>query len=121
LLFTIDGEQITDLPKNRKRDFTRWRTQLSDLEFLKIKNELINRIDGNNVHTSSWIPGTHWGGTVFEPLYHACNKNETHAAFFFGLILFHVMIEHNECWSFGKFDLNGKSIKGLTYFKIVCP
>lgn len=41
LLFTIDGEQITDLPKNRKRDFTRWRTQLSDLEFLKIKMNLL--------------------------------------------------------------------------------
>lgn len=121
MLSTIDGEKITDLPKNRKKDFIRWRANLSDQDYGKITYELECRINGDNVHTSSWMPGTNWGGTVFEPLYHACSKNETHAAFFFGLILFQVMIEHDECWSFGRFDFNGKSIQGLTYFKINCP
>lgn len=121
MLFTIDGEQITDLPRRRKNDFNLWRANLTNQDYDTIEDELKDRINGDDVHTSSWMPGKNWGGTVFEPLYHACNKNERHAAFFFGLILFQVIIEHDECWSFSRFDFNGKSIQGLTYFKISCP
>lgn len=121
MLFTIEKKQIFDLPQNRRSDFKRWRSQITDSDYQTIKDELIKHISADDVHTSSWIPGSNWHGTVFEPLYYACSGNETYAAFFFGLILFEVMIEHPDCWCFGRFDFNGKSLHGLTYFKINQP
>lgn len=75
-------------------------------------------IDGDGIHTSGWMPGTNWMGTVSEPIYHACKKNQTQAALFFGLIVYKVFMERPEAWACGRFVLNGKNIKSLTYFRV---
>lgn len=42
-----------------------WRSRLSDAAFNAIYDELHSRIDGSDIQTSSWIPGSNWEGTVF--------------------------------------------------------
>lgn len=65
------------------------------------------------------VQGTYlWMGTVFEPIYHACGRNQTQAALFFGLIAYKVFMERPDAWACGRFQLNGKDIKSLTYFRV---
>ena len=111
-------ESIDRIPHSREYDV--WKTRLSQLDptaFGTIFNELNRRVSGSKVHTSSWIPGRDWRGTVFQPIYHACQDQET-AAKFFGLILWEVMKKRDEAWSFGKYEKDGIPIKGLTYFRV---
>lgn len=64
------------------------------------------------------MPGHNWMGTVFQPLYHACRQNEIQAALFFGLIVYKGFMDRTDKWACGKFELNGKAIKSLTYFRV---
>lgn len=95
-----------------------WRRALPEAEHRAIVEELARRIEGAEIHTSSWIPGADWSGTVFEPIYKACRADPEASAKFFGLILWTVMMEHPEPWSFGRYRLNDVPIQGLTYFRI---
>jgi len=51
-------------------------------------------------------------------IYEACGEDEEMAAKCFGLILWVVMMEREETWSFGKYEKHGIPIEGLTYFKL---
>ena len=43
--------------------------ELTDLEWRNIVTVLNEIIDGNEVHTAGWMPGSNWMGyTVFHPL-----------------------------------------------------
>lgn len=71
--------------------------------------------------TMSWEPGRDWTGTVYEPIYPACNYSEEQAAKFLGLIFMDVAMNRPERWGFGHYDLRHAdgtllSIKGRTYF-----
>ena len=100
-----------------RHEYEVWRSRLSREEFQAISNELNRRVGGNEVHTSSWIPGRDWTGTVYQPIYDACQDQET-AAKFFGLILWEVMMKCGEAWYFGRYEKDGIPIEGLTYFRI---
>jgi hypothetical protein len=68
MLYSIDSTKyIKDVP--HAADFKRWRGRLSEAEFSAIADELTDRIDGGEIHTSSWMPGNNWEGTVFDPIY----------------------------------------------------
>src|SRR5437773_4011963 len=83
---------------------------------------LNSRISGDEIHTSSWMPGTDWSGTVFEPIYSAaCLCDHDSSAKFFGLILWEVVKDHDKTWSYWRYDKNGIPIKGLTYFRLQNP
>ena len=118
MLYSIDSNsEITSIP--HRREYNRWRSRLSDSEYQAILDELNNRIDGTEIQTSSWIPGSDWSGTVFQPIYErACEFSETSSGLFFGLIVWVVFMERPEWWSFGRYKKDGVSIKGITYFKI---
>ncbi|TYS18043.1 hypothetical protein FZC78_09450 [Rossellomorea vietnamensis] len=117
MIISIDtGEIKHKLPYNN--DFNKWKKRLSDVDYYKIIDELNKKIDGNEIHTSGWMPGSNWMGTVFEPIYHACNKNERQAALFFGLIVYKVFMDRDDTWACGRFKLDGKDLKSLTYFKV---
>lgn len=64
------------------------------------------------------MPGSNWMGTDFEPIYHACSRNERQAALFFGLIVYKVFLGRYDYWACGRFELGDKAIKSLTYFKV---
>lgn len=121
MLYSIESESyIENIP--HRVDYDRWKSRISDKDYQAIYDELNSRIAGSEVQTSSWIPGANWSGTVFQPIYeHACNYDETSAAKFFGLILWHVFMKHHEVWAFGRYKLGEVPIEGLTYFRIDRP
>ena len=76
-------------------------------------------MNGDNVHTSSWMPGRDWSGTVFQPIYdRACGQDEDTAAKCFALILWEVMMKRGEAWSFGRYEKDGILIEEMTYFRV---
>lgn len=82
--------------------------QIRKEEYQVIIDELNRRIDENpEVHTAGWIPGHNWDGTVFYPIYLACNKDKIAAAKFFGIIVFAVFMDRPERWSLGRYTVNG--------------
>jgi len=121
MLFSIDtNSYITKIP--HKADYDRWKAGISDSEYHAIYDELNARISGSDIETSSWVPGNDWTGTVYEPIYKkACHYDVSASAKFFGLILWHVVMEHKEVWSFGRYRLGDIPIEGLTYFRIDRP
>jgi len=57
-------------------EYMSWIGRLSRDEIIAIKDELNRRITQDDIHTSSWIPGKDWSGTVFQPIYEkACLRN----------------------------------------------
>ncbi len=118
MIYSLDsGETITTIPHRREYDI--WRRRLTDEQYQAIFDELNNRVNTNEIHTSSWMPGADWTGTIFEPIYEmACRRDEDAAAKFFGLILWHVILEREELWSFGRYEKDGFPIEGMTYFRL---
>ncbi|MGP4107947.1 hypothetical protein [Virgibacillus sp. L01] len=111
MLFTIEGEQITKVAYERK--FNERLLMLNKKHYDLIVDELNRIIDTGDVHTSSWIPGHNWMGTVYEPIWEACRRNDEEAAKFYGQILYKVMMDRSEDWYFGSYP----HAKGKTYFR----
>ena len=96
--------------------------RLTDEQFDDIGTELLRRIEGSAVHTSSWNPGSDWTGTVFEPIYtDACHHDNDASGRCFGLFLWVVMMKHPDVWGFGRYEKDATPIEGLTYFRIDNP
>ena len=121
MLYSIDsGKYVTVLP--HKKGYEKWRNHLSDEDYARIIDELGRRIDSQEINTAGWIPGHDWTGTVFEPIYYACGRNERQAGMFFGLILFnYLMLRPDAVWGFGRFEKNGVQIESTTYFELKNP
>lgn len=121
MLYAIDSNsEITSIL--HRREFDLWRSRLSDIEYQAIVDELNSRIDGTEIQTSSWMPGSDWSGTAFHPIFEkACQFSEDASALFFGLIVWVVFMERPEWWSFGRYEKDGAPISGITYFQIDPP
>lgn len=121
MLYSINsGKYIEKLP--HKKEFYSWMKNLPAQDYQKIVEALNNKIDESEINTSSWIPGSNWTGTVYEPIYHACGDNEEAAGLFFGLILFNLLMERQDAvWGFGRYEKNGVPIRGTTYFILRKP
>ena len=121
MLYSVDSGKVIDQIPYRQ-DYNRWRGRLSDEEFENIMTELNRTIDSDTIHTSSWIPGSNWEGTVYDPIYKkACLRNVTESGKCFGLFLWVAMMQREEQWAFGRYELNNIPIEGLTYFRIEIP
>ncbi len=121
MLYSIDSGRYIGLVPHQT-DFKRWKYRLDQAEYDAVFDDLDRRVATDEIHTSSWIPGADWTGTVFQVLYEkACLFDEEAAARFFGLILWDVMIHRSEVWAFGRYEKDGNPIAGLTYFKLNCP
>ena len=117
MLYSVDkGDFVTKLP--HQKDYNKWIKNLSDMSYQAIVDELNKKIDNGDIHTSGWMPGHDWTGTVFQPIYEACNKNPNIAAQFFGLIVFKVFMDREEVWGFGRYNKNGVEVKSITYYKL---
>lgn len=121
MLYSLDSRRyIETIP--HKRDYDIWRSRLTQSEYDAIMEELQSRIEGDEIVTSSWIPGADWTGTVFEPIYSkACRCDFDAAARFFGLLVWEAVLNHPDVWSFGRYEKDGVPIEGLTYFKLRNP
>ena len=82
MLISVDtGSKVTKLP--HARDYARWRKNISDADYDKVVDAINQQVDANDVNTAGWMPGSDWTGTVYEPLYYACGKNEIQSGLFF--------------------------------------
>ncbi|MDR9839380.1 hypothetical protein [Herbaspirillum huttiense] len=118
MLYSIDKQEyLRDIP--HQDSYVRWRSRLTEKEYLAIAAELNSKIEGDEVHTSSWIPGDDWRGTVYEPIYEkACLRDASESGKCFGLFLWVVLQERSDSWAFGRYEKDGVPIQGLTYFKV---
>ncbi|MDO5028696.1 MAG: hypothetical protein Q4E36_05465 [Bacillota bacterium] len=121
MLYAIDsGKYVERLP--HEAEFEKWRSKLDDDDYEKIVQELLKIINGNQIITAGWIHGKDWTGTVYEPIFEACGQNVTQAGFFYGLILFDLLMnDEDKVWGFGKFDKDGEPINSTTYFELSNP
>lgn len=119
MLFSIDGKQITDIPRRRQADFSVWRDNLADSDYeavVEAINEYVNAVPQDKPFVSSYIPGHDWTDTVYEPLYIACGRSIEQSGWFFGLIVWQVMIDHEEEWVFKLADKED-DVLGTTYWR----
>jgi len=92
--------------------------RLSKADLDNIRSALDAQISGDEIPTSSWIPGADWNGTAYFPLWEvAAKKNYTLAALMFGLMVWEAFERHPDKWYTGKFEKDGEEISGRTYFK----
>ncbi len=119
MLFPIRGKQIIDIPHRRRADFKAWRDNLADSDYkavLEAINEYVNAVEQDKPFISSFIPGSDWTDTVYQPLYIACGQSVEQAGWFFGLIVWQVMIDHEENWVFKPAD-EDDDVLGTTYWR----
>lgn len=113
-------EAVSDIP--HESSFHRWRNRITDAEWTAITTAfgeiLKNLKTDQQILTSSWIPGSDWTGTPYEPIYEKCaQQNEAEAGKCFGLFLWVYLMEHPDRWIFLKCEKDGEPISGYTYFR----
>ena len=121
MLFSIDDRPITGIPRRRQEQFNIWRGNISDSDYNEVVeaiNEYVDAVPLDKPFVSSFIPGRGWTGTVYEPLYFACGQSEEQSGWFFGLIVWQVMINRPEDWMFKLADKEGDDVLGTTYWRI---
>lgn len=97
-------------------------SRLDPAEISAIQDALLEMIAGDEIHTSSWMPGSDWRGTPFEAIYEKAAKyHEDTAAKCFGLMVWKAFMDHEDCWGSGHYELDGAPIEGRTYFRIEIP
>jgi hypothetical protein len=110
------GDPVQKLPY--EDDYNRAVADMAAAEVAAIFDELNAMIDQDEIHTSSWMPGSDWSGTVFSPIYNkAANKSYERSAQIFGLMVFKTFMERPEDWYTGRFEKDGRPIGGRTYFR----
>lgn len=102
-----------------KREYKIWISRLTTQQVETLKEEIRKRIAGNKVATAGWIPGLDWNDTPFQLIYEiACKCDKEASGMCFGLLVWETLMEHEDCWGFGRYELNKIPIKSITYFKI---
>jgi len=115
MLYSLELKRITEVPHDK--EFKIWKSRLTSQEYCRLIDILTQKIDEDEIHTSSWIPGSDWSDTPYDIIWEkACHKDEQHAAFFFGLILWDAVMRHPDDWCFGKYSQHG--VQGTTYFRV---
>ena len=101
----------------RREAFDLIRSRLTAPEFDSIVEALNAKIDGSEIHTSSWMPGSDWTDTPYQALHEkAARFNQELAGKMFGLMVFYVFMLRPETWVTGRFEKDGEPINGRTYF-----
>lgn len=104
--------------------FRQWLRHLAPADFQQICDALNWYTDNQGrgeIITSSWIPGPDWKNTPYQPIYEALGQDWEMARLFFGLIVWNVMMNRPETWSFGRYPKNNGEVIGMTYFRVEIP
>lgn len=120
MLYSIDGKQIIDIPHRRQEQFDAWQKNLADPDYEAVVgaiNAYVDAVEPDKPFVSSYIPGHDWTGTVYEPLYIACGRSIEQSGWFFGLIVWQVMINRDDKWYFKLADKDGDDVLGTTYWR----
>ena len=103
-----------------KKFFDASKYWLSDNEYQAMIDELNRVIQGKldnkeQVVVPSFIPGSDWSDTVWDPIYtKACGFDFDYSAQFFGLLVCQVLIDREETWYFIKQEV---AARGMIYFR----
>ena len=119
MLIDISGKEIGHIPF--RETFDPLKARLSQGQFKAVVAEIEQRIKdaGDEIVTSSWLPGKNWEGTPFQPIYEiAAKKNEKVAGKMFGLMVWYTIMKHPDRWGSGRFEKDGRELSGRTYFRI---
>ena len=103
----------------RLKDFNVLRSRLSGDEFDAIVNRINELIDaaGGEIATAGWLPGSDWTGTPFQAIYVKGARGDYDlSAKFFGLLVWYTVMERDETWGTGKYQVDGRDIGSRTYF-----
>ena len=115
MLFDLSGREITRI--SHEDNYMLIKERLSDDEYTAIMDKLNDMIGEDEVHTSSWMPGKNWEGTVFQPIYETAAKGDfSLSGMFFGLLVWKAFMEHPAKWSFVKNTKEESNFTGMTYF-----
>ena len=121
-LYSIpDMKQITRVPHDK--DNRPIINRISPEKLQAIFDELNRLIDEvvdtqEELITAGWLPGRDWSGTVWQAIFVAANKNYNLAAMVFGALVFEAIMDRPEDWSLGKYQVDGRDIGSITYFRI---
>ena len=95
MLYSLDsGKYVTQVP--HKKDFDKQMKKLSTANYQAIADTLNEKIDTSDINTAGWLLVHNWTGTVYEPIYDACGKNQTLSGMFFGLIVFDLLMRRDD-------------------------
>jgi hypothetical protein len=117
LVDLMSGRPITSVPY--KDEYRVFMSQMTPEEIRQIKETLNDMVDGDEIHTAGWMPGSDWTGTPFQAIYEKAARHSFRAAAqCFGLMVWEVFMERPEKWTSGRFEKDGKEIGSRTYFRI---
>ena len=120
-----DNARIDEIKRQTHEfEYSQWMRRLNPADYQRIcdaLNEYIYNHGGGEIITSSWVPGADWTDTPFEPIYTAVGEDWEMARFFYGLIVWNVMMKRAETWSFGRYPKNDGDVIGMTYFRVDIP
>ncbi|MCB8838386.1 hypothetical protein [Aurantimonas sp. VKM B-3413] len=117
LVDMMSGKAITEVPFGK--EYRKWMARLTPAEVAAIKAELNAKIDGTEIQTAGWMPGSDWRPTPFQAIYEkAARQNSDIAARCFGLMVWEIFMERPEKWTSGRFENNGEPIGSRTYFQV---
>jgi len=121
MLYSIEQERYIDRVPHESL-YKAWIKEMTEVEKRFIFEKLNSMIDSDEIHTSSWMPGNDWTGTVFLPIYaKACHQDESAAAMCFGLIVWDVLMRREDVWGFGRYFEGKNTVGGMTYFRLHNP
>ena len=93
-------------------------SRLSNTELIDIRHALDSRIAGSRIETASWIPGSDWRGSAYQPIYEkAARFNADMAALMFGLFVWEAFERHHLDWYTERFSMGGEEDRFRVYFR----
>lgn len=120
MLFNIENgqlKQVTRIPFKSEYDLIV--SRLTPKELKGIFDFIEEKVSGEKITVSSFIPGHDWAGTPLECLYYkAAKKNYDLSAQFFGLLVYVYFMNTDDSWSSGHYTIKGRDDLGRTYFKL---
>jgi hypothetical protein len=117
LVDMMSGAKINAVPY--ESEYRRFMARMTGAEIEGVKNRLNELIEGTEIQTAGWMPGSDWADTPFHPIYEkAAQRNVSLAARCFGLMVWEVFMERPEKWTSGRFEKNGEPIGSRTYFRV---
>jgi hypothetical protein len=107
LVDLMSGKSIAKVPY--EAEYRSFMSRMTPDEIRAIKGALNDMIDGDDIHTAGWMPGSDWTGTPFQAIYEkAAWKSYSGAARCFGLMVWEVFMERPEKWTSGRFEKDGE-------------